>query len=336
MKKILLILFLFAQFLSSFGQLSGVGGSSVATTSTYGRVNAFTSLATVLYVNTGIGSKIPFSNQVYNSGFSYSGTDGLIPSVTGRYKAEWMVMAGSDQMAGDGYIHVVQNGVSVGQLLYNMMEAAGVNQSVGSIDVNLVAGVPVFLYYRSLNGAGDNINWDAGSYFQLTQSFNSAVTPTFGGASAVANGTGGYVPSPTSGQQNLPLRGDGNFRSNILILNSVSPSGVLNGITFTSSWVDPIALTTSSNMTGFITSEITIQSNNVNIDAWLTGTSSGTGARLQRWRQVQSATTINFGLYSGSYSCTFVGYITIGSFEYRVSGYTHGGVLNKMYIEIMQ
>jgi hypothetical protein len=121
-----------------------------------------------------------------------------------------------------------------------------------------------------------------------------------------------------------------------LTLSTLSTSGTLNGVTFLTTWADPITLTASTAMTGFISSEITNQTNTVNIDAWLTGVSSGATARLQRWRNVQGATSVNFGIYNGSYSCTFIGYVTIAGFEYRVSGYTHGGVLNKMYIELIK
>jgi hypothetical protein len=85
-------------------------------------------------------------------------------------------MATSTDFLADGIFFVVQNGVSVGQVSYNMNEASAVNQSAGMIDVNLVAGQEVSLHYRTRHTASDGIAWDRGSYFQLTQ-LPTAVAP---------------------------------------------------------------------------------------------------------------------------------------------------------------
>jgi hypothetical protein len=140
---------------------------------TYGRVRASTTLPTISYSITSPGTAINFNAVTYSSGVTFSGTNGIIPSVSGRYKAEWFIMVGSADVNGDGTFRVVQNGVSVGQVFVNMMEAAGVNQISSFIDVDLVAGLPVTLQFNPL--VADSIPFDAGSYFQLSQLPTSVV-----------------------------------------------------------------------------------------------------------------------------------------------------------------
>lgn len=142
---------------------------------TSGRVNALLDLASTTHVNTDPGTKIPFTGTVYTNGMTVN-AGGIIPSVSGRYRADWLCMAASTDFLADGIFHVVQNGVSVGQVSYNMNEASAVNQSAGFIDVNLVAGQEVSLHYRTRHTASDGIAWDRGSYFQLTQ-LPTAVAP---------------------------------------------------------------------------------------------------------------------------------------------------------------
>jgi hypothetical protein len=92
----------------------------------------------------------------------------------------------------------VQNGVSVGQVSYNMNEASAVNQCAGFIDVDLVAGQEVSLHYRTRHTTTDGIGWDRGSYFQLTQ-LPSAVAPV------IEVGTTGIPNSPSSTLQAIAI-----------------------------------------------------------------------------------------------------------------------------------
>jgi hypothetical protein len=144
-------------------------GAPASTSLAYGRINANLPLASTAFPNTGFGALIPFNNTIYSSGVTFSGATGIIPAKAGRYRASWLMVNGSEEFADNGYFHVVQNGVSLGQVLYNMMEAAGVNQCSGFIDVNVVAGQAVSLYYRTAHTADDSLSWDSGSYFQLDQ-----------------------------------------------------------------------------------------------------------------------------------------------------------------------
>lgn len=142
------------------------GYSAVPLTS--GRVLALLDLASTTHINTDPGTKIPFTGTVYTNGMTVN-AGSIIPSVSGKYRADWLCMAASTDFLADGIFFVVQNGVSVGQVSYNMNEASAVNQSAGFIDVDLVAGQEVSLHYRTRYTTTDGISWDRGSYFQLTQ-----------------------------------------------------------------------------------------------------------------------------------------------------------------------
>jgi hypothetical protein len=142
---------------------------------TYGRVNAAANLASKSYVSTGVGSTVDFTATVSSSGVTFSGTNGIIPSVTGRYRAAYYLNAGSDETANNGTVVVVQGGVSLGSVYINQHNSAGsVNQTSGFIDVNVVAGTPVFLHYQP--DATEAVVFDKGTYFDLSQ-LPTAVAP---------------------------------------------------------------------------------------------------------------------------------------------------------------
>lgn len=148
--------------------LDKAGSQATSVPLTRGRVLALLDLTSTTHINSDPGTKIPFTGTVYTSGMT-ANAGSLTPSVSGRYRADWLCMATSTDFLADGIFHVVQNGVSVGQVSYNMNEASAVNQSAGFIDVDLVAGQAVSLHYRTRHTASDGIAWDRGSYFQLTQ-----------------------------------------------------------------------------------------------------------------------------------------------------------------------
>jgi len=155
-------------------QVSNSVAEATSTLLTYGRVNASADLANITYAIASPGTKVPFSATVYSSGTTFSGTDSIVPSAAGRYRVSWFMMAGSGLFNGDGTFHVVQNGVSLGSVFVDMMEAAGVNQVSSFLDVNLVAGFAVELRYQPV--VADAIAWGRGSYFDVTQ-LPTAVAP---------------------------------------------------------------------------------------------------------------------------------------------------------------
>jgi hypothetical protein len=158
---------------SGWVQQYALNGNSQALTS--GRVLALLDLASTTHINTDPGTKIPFTGTVYTKGMTVN-AGSIIPSLSGRYRADWLCMSASTEFLADGIFHVVQNGVSVGQVSYNMNEASAVNQCAGFIDVDLVAGQEVSLNYRTRHTTTDGVSWDRGSYFQLTQ-LPTAVAP---------------------------------------------------------------------------------------------------------------------------------------------------------------
>ena len=170
--------------------ISGTPGATQPLT--YGRVNASTDLANTAFSITAPGTKLPFNATVYSSGVTFSGTDGIIPSVAGRYRASFLLIAPSGQFNGDGTVHVVQGGVSLGSVYIDLMEASGVNQSSAFIDVNVAAGTAVEL--RVQPDVADSIVWGKGSYFDLSQ-LPTAVAPVVNvtgvnGGVVFGNGTG--------------------------------------------------------------------------------------------------------------------------------------------------
>lgn len=120
-----------------------------------------------------------------------------------------------------------------------------------------------------------------------------------------------------------------------IVLTPFATTGFLNGVNFATTWQDPINLTLSSSANGMVTAEITNQSSGASLDAWLTGLSSGTGGRIQRWRSFSAATSGNIAIWSAAYSCTINGFLSIAGSNYRVSGYTHGAASGLILIELL-
>jgi hypothetical protein len=172
MKKILILCFtLFSLGLNA----QFIVQSPTVTSLTSGRVIALLDLASVTHINTDPGTKIPFTGTIYTNGMT-TNAGSITPSQTAKYRADWLCVSPSTEFLADGIFHVVQNGVSVGQVSYNMNEASAVNQCAGFIDVDLIAGQEVSLHYRTRHTTTDGIGWDRGSYFQLTQ-LPTAVAP---------------------------------------------------------------------------------------------------------------------------------------------------------------
>jgi hypothetical protein len=156
--------------LTQTGQVNSTSSIDPASelTITYGRVNAVGNLTSKSFVSTGIGSSVDFTGTVYSSGTTFSGTNGIIPSVSGRYKVDYYLNAGSDETAFNATVNVVQGGVAIGSVYLNQHNSAGsVNQSAGFIDIQLASSLPVFLYYKP--DSTEAVAFDQGSYFQLTQ-----------------------------------------------------------------------------------------------------------------------------------------------------------------------
>jgi hypothetical protein len=194
-------------------------------TLTYARVRANADLASISYAITGAGTPVNFDATQYSSGMTFTGTNGIVPSVTGRYRASWLAMCGSGEFNGDGTFHIVQNGVSVASVFVDIMQAAGVNQLAPFVDVDLVAGQPVTINFQPV--IADSIPWGKGSYFQLTQigNFINTVLNTMVGANGTVAGETGSVPAPLATDNTKYLRGDGTWATVLGVIIGDAKSG---------------------------------------------------------------------------------------------------------------
>lgn len=202
------------------GRFLKVGAGVQNFSFSYGRVNALTDLASTTFLSTGIGTKVPFNATVYNSGISFVGTDGFTPVVSGRYRVSWFMIGGSGQFAGDGSFHVVQNGISLGSVFVDMMEAAGVNQTTPFLDVNLVAGQTVNLYYQGV--VSDALIWQKGSYLDICQlsgflPVNFSTTSISGIVPIVSGGTGSATQNFVDLTTAQTVLGNKTFNGNTLV-----------------------------------------------------------------------------------------------------------------------
>ena len=202
---------------------------------TYGRVKANADLASIAYSITSPGTALNFDSTVYSSGMTFSGTNGIIPSIAGRYRASFLAMAGSGDFNDDGTFHVVQNGVSLGSIFIDIMQAAGVNQIAPFIDVDLAAGQAVTLQYQP--ASADSIPWGKGSYFDLSQ-LPTAIAPVvdtvaeYGeyivtGAPIVLTSTT-FADIPTNQQFTIPTAGTWEITYNMFsrLDTGTAPKGI--------------------------------------------------------------------------------------------------------------
>lgn len=137
----------------------------------------------------------------------------LIITQAGRYRFDWLLLAPNTELNDDGEVHVVVNGVSVKSVFYDMNQSSGVNQTTGTMTVDLQLNDLVSLRYAG-NPTADTIAWGKGSYFQVQQiAAKSIITPgSIGqlvGATASVAGTAGYAPAPVAGDQKKYLSGGG-------------------------------------------------------------------------------------------------------------------------------
>jgi hypothetical protein len=197
---------------SGYSGVSGFSGMAITSNLTYGRVFANANLPSISYSITAPGTPLNFDATLYSNGMTFSGTNAIIPSVTGRYRAEILAMAGSGDFNDDGTFHIVQNGVSLGSVFVDIMQAAGVNQLTPFIDVNLVAGQAVTVNYQPVSA--DAVPWGKGSYFQLTQI--SAFVST-GSTPINDQTTGGYFDIGTMRLQ-WGVHNDGNVDTTTVTL----------------------------------------------------------------------------------------------------------------------
>jgi hypothetical protein len=126
--------------------------------------------------------------------------------------------------------------------------------------------------------------------------------------SFTGGGGGGTPLPPTAGfSPSAVLQADNTWteRGTSIRLTPGGTIGTLDGITFTSTWADPVTLSwTGGPGIAEITSELWQQTGNQ--DFWLV-TGSNVNGQITRRRSVLNGTSITFGLYSGAFSCSATG-----------------------------
>jgi hypothetical protein len=144
--------------------------------------------------------------------------------------------------------------------------------------------------------------------------------------------TNGLVPAPGGGASNRVLNANGTWGvppapstpATTIMLNPSVTSGTLGGVTWSTTWTDPITLSTSIPMS-VARMNSNLYSNSLgsgNIDVIL---SSAAPSLISRNRWGTNISSITFGLYSSAWNCDFYGNIFINGFWFLVTG---GAALN--------
>jgi hypothetical protein len=331
---------------SGYVQQYAVGASSIALT--YGRVNAAANLSGKTYVSTGFGSTVDFTATVYSSGMSFSGTNSIIPSISGRYKADYYLNAGSDETANNATVHIVQGGVSLGSVYINQHNSAGsVNQTSGFIDVDLVAGTPVFLHYQP-EGSNEAVVFDKGTHFQLSQ-LPTAIAPVvdtiaeYGESNLASN----YVLTAAFANAGLSvnLPSAGTYRLSYNVTEAVTHNTDTVRISYARLFDTTLnlAVANSTSTIGGIDNEANVTTNNffgssfqtfytvtgpttINLQAYISGTTSGT-SELRAAGVDTGGTKLSFEKIAGQLSATgqTVDYIQAGLSSDTTQTYGSGG-----------
>jgi hypothetical protein len=153
------------------------------------------------------------------------------------------------------------------------------------------------------------------------------INPSSGGGAPppVFNGSNnGLVPNPGGGAANRVLNANGTWAvpttaATTIALNPSVTSGTLGGITWSTTWNDPITLSTSTPM-GVARMNSNIYSVSLGtgaIDVFL-GTAGPQMLSRNRWSSGQSS--ISFGLYSTGWNCDFYGYVIVLGSWYLITG----------------
>jgi hypothetical protein len=181
-------------------------------------------------------------------------------------------------------------------------------------------------------------SYAAGNWFVWLGSSVSTLSLAQGmvGASSAVAGVSGTVPAPLAGQQNFGLQGDGTWGTGAINLTAGTLSAVIGGVTFSITNADPMFLTTSLAMTGFVTSEVFQVAVGGVYDFWRAAGSglASAGSTLIRGGSWNGVTNRNIGLSSSSYCCVVQGYLVGNGRTFRISGGSTNGSPN-VIIEVV-
>lgn len=104
------------------------------------------------------------------------GTD-LVINQAGRYRFDWLLLAPNTELNDDGEVHIVVNGVSAKSVFYDMNQTAAVNQTTGTLTLDLGMNDIVSVRYAG-SPTADAIIWGKGSYVQVQQIATYSVVNT--------------------------------------------------------------------------------------------------------------------------------------------------------------
>jgi hypothetical protein len=143
--------------------------------------------------------------------------------------------------------------------------------------------------------------------------------------------TNGLVPAPGGGASNRVLNANGTwtvpFSAQTIALNPSFTSSTLGGVTWSTTWTDPITLTTSTTM-GVARMNSNLYASGLGstgIDVFV----SNAGSQLiTRNRWLTGVSSISFGLYTTAYNCDFYGTIFTNGSWFQVIGGTSQGANN--------
>jgi hypothetical protein len=118
-----------------------------------------------------------------------------------------------------------------------------------------------------------------------------------------------------------------------LFSSSTGVIGTLNGVTFTiTSASDPMQMSISQPITGQFVSYLTYaaaqlaNADNVGIDQWIPGGSSGGGATIVRAKAYSNNQNVNFALNNAGYVASFSGHFVTQGKQYVMHGQSMAGL----------
>lgn len=220
---------------------------------------AFPSASTAFAVPPGT-NMMPLFFAGLSSGFGLvTDATNIVCAQAGRYRFDWLLMAPSTEFNDDGEVHIVVNGVTVANVPYDMNQAAAVNQTTGTLTVDLSVNDLVQFRYAG-SPTADTIVWGKGTYLHVQQIPSSTVIlpgsiPGLVGATGIAAGVAGYIGNaPLAGQQNHVYRGDGTFdfqgKKSTVAISNIAANGSLGSAAATVDIADELILSqTTANIT---------------------------------------------------------------------------------------
>jgi hypothetical protein len=211
-----------------------------------------------------------------------------------------------------------------------------------TFDAQTITSLTVSGNTASINGGVAQQNYvpsyAAGNWFVWLGSSANTITlaSVLTGATQSIGGLSGIAPAPIAGQQNFKLLGDGTWGTGAANLTAGALSAVVGGVTFSINNADPMTLTTSLAMTGFVTSEVFNVAAGGTYDFWRAAGSglATAGSTLIRGGSWNGLTSKLIGLSSSSYCCVIQGYLVGNGRTFRISGGSTNGSPN-VIIEVV-